>query len=740
MKRRSLAMIGMAMMTPAAGGYELGTHAFVSKVAFDASVLSPSNAKTVVPILGFDRLSETMPFSGFDLTATPLNRYWDDAPTGQVELETVIGSILRAPQNEEGKIFERLIASTYLPSTSRADFELRADAWVMRGAVREDDNDIGTLYSIGDRDADPRHTVFRAGRHFYDPVNERALTDGVTCFFFGCIRATEWAMGRSGVLDGPGTITADRENHYSWHDARNNYWWALTAKPALATTYGEMQRLNSGNRSMRWATTLKSVGQVIHLVQDMAQPQHTRNDSHGPPIAGLLSFSSRSDGTFEAYTEARLFLGLPPGGFESPFTHFDGNKLTSDNLPGLQLRTSSPYLTPSFSTPVEFFTTRESDESITARRGLSDVSNRGFFTSSTLPVNVTTGIPAQGPTAYLDPPNPDGSAFYEELPLETSLYADGSVVRMYQLVAPMPDVLDPNWNNQSGLFDDYSADGRMPLLAASQTRLGSDLIGSPTPETDSTKYTISYEVFTAMADAMLPRAVGYSTGLINFFFRGRLEVTPTAQNAFAVLNQGEPHTVDAEGYPRKPGGGIFGFEKVRLKVRNVSESITESGPATPAIPQTSGSGTLVAVARYHRNACYKPDMSGERVIAYAAPPTIGAITEPTCTAALPARTAYQEISVSAPIAISSSAGLPGGVGTGGNAPAAIEKLFDFSADPIPVNATDLFIQVVYRGQLGDEPDGIAVGTYDAREPTFVGIYNNTDYYWNVTMSEPPGWW
>ncbi|MGH8040593.1 MAG: hypothetical protein ACREPN_00940, partial [Rudaea sp.] len=53
---------------------------------------------------------------------------------------------------------------------------------------------------------------------------------------------------------------------------------------------------------------------------------------------------------------------------------------------------------------------------------------------------------------------------------------------------------------------------------------------------------------------------------------------------------------------------------------------------------------------------------------------------------------------------------------------------------IPVNATDLFIQVVYRGPMGDangqEPDAIAVGTLDVREPMFAAFWNNTDYFWN----------
>ena len=125
-------------------------------------------------------------------------------------------------------------------------------------------------------------------------------------------------------------------------------------------------------------------------------------------------------------------------------------------------------------------------------------------------------------------------------------------------------------------------------------------------------------------------------------------------------------------------------------------------------------GKLVAIARYHRNPCYKPDLSGERRVAYAPAAAFGVITEPVCPMGL--RTEFQEISVSAELPITAEADLPGG--RGGTAPASLEKVFDFSADPIPVNATDLFIQVVYRGQLGEETDGIAVANLDVQEPTF----------------------
>ena len=127
------------------------------------------------------------------------------------------------------------------------------------------------------------------------------------------------------------------------------------------------------------------------------------------------------------------------------------------------------------------------------------------------------------------------------------------------------------------------------------------------------------------------------------------------------------------------------------------------------------------------------DLPGERTMAYTAapPPALGVITEPVCPMGV--RTNYQEISVSAELPITAEADLPGG--RGGAAPASIDKTFDFSADPIPVNATDLFIQVVYRGQLGEETDGIAVGNLDVQEPTFFAAWNNTDYYFSETGNQ-----
>jgi len=231
MKRPVLCLILCVSAAAPTGAYEIGTHAYVTKLAVDASVLSPQHVQSIVPILGFQRLDADKTFEAeFNLTGSEA-MYFDNQPLPAISLESSSAAALarRKMQNEEGGVFARLIDFGYLPTAlTREDFEQRVDAWVMRGAVREDDNDVGP-YSIGDRDDDPWNVVFRAGRHFYDPINNRALSDaGIACITFGCRPAIEWMLGRTNVLSGPGTLDTTRENHFSWQDARDNYWWALT--------------------------------------------------------------------------------------------------------------------------------------------------------------------------------------------------------------------------------------------------------------------------------------------------------------------------------------------------------------------------------------------------------------------------------------------------------------------------------------------------------------------------------
>jgi hypothetical protein len=64
--------------------------------------------------------------------------------------------------------------------------------------------------------------------------------------------------------------------------------------------------------------------------------------------------------------------------------------------------------------------------------------------------------------------------------------------------------------------------------------------------------------------------------------------------------------------------------------------------------------------------------------------------------------------------------------------------FDFGASPIPFSASDLDIQVVFRGKLGNEEDAVAVSTLDVAEPQFFAVGNMTDWAYD-DMAVTPRW-
>lgn len=726
---------------PTVNAYEITTHALIADHAYRNSVLNPSKANSIAPALGFDRLDADYPFS----LTTPTSgvAYRDEvAVSNPASTLPPIAPYFRTPQQQERVVLEALTSRQLVPGASGQAVEQRIRSWLVRGAVREDDNDailpVVGWYSSDKRDPDPFGRLLRATRHFYDPFNDRAFDYPNYCATYTCVRSILWALGRTSPLD-PGSDADDtsRRNHFTWQDARNNYWWALVVKRDTAGDgYDFADSVQDGyERMVRWASMIKDLGHVIHLLQDTAQPQHVRNDAHGPPISVAWP-EGEADAAFEAFTDYRV-LGNRSDALEpllsgNPLRRMRDDTLpTENNLAAIRLGSSNYYPGAGgrvqFSTPVKFFTTRHvetgSDEaSLKSRRGLADLSNRSFFTSGTLPgfrecqpAGVSGCMPTASPT-YPLPPNDLTTSGYTEVLVPSGLRVHGRVVHLAEYTLPITDQVAPTYDQSSGTLAAYG--GKAPLVTKG---IWHDIMPDDLrPQyLQTTGYLLTYNNLRYMADVMVPRAVGYSAGLIDFFFRGRLEVMPIDQDIIAVMNQGDPHTVTSEGYVRQLANPTrtFGFEKVRLRVRNVSEDIVESGTGTVIPQSTGGAGSrLVAIAKYHRNACYSQDLSGERVRSYA-----GAITEPSCTN--PVRSQIQEVSVSAPLTI---------VAGELDSATPVEKLFDFSSDPIPVNATDLFITVAYRGKLGDESDGIAVGTYDVSEPTFVGFWNNTDYFWNGT--------
>ena len=150
--------------------------------------------------------------------------------------------------------------------------------WILRGAIREDDNTKETLQGTPQGD-EPGGVMDRVYGHFYDPVNDRGLTVGAVTVG---ARSPDWATVKGAIV--AGFSFGMRQNYYNLPSAREAMWRALTLKALEADgtlsnaveptnwTYNNKAEL----RNAYWATMFRAVGDMVHLVQDAAQPQHSR--------------------------------------------------------------------------------------------------------------------------------------------------------------------------------------------------------------------------------------------------------------------------------------------------------------------------------------------------------------------------------------------------------------------------------------------------------------------------------
>jgi hypothetical protein len=103
----------------------------------------------------------------------------------------------------------------------------------------------------------------RALQHFHDPLKSTPWSDaGLDLFVLSPFASSLiWAQDPASINGGSDA------NVYSWYAARQKYYEALTAN-------------NNELREELFAYTFKALGQVMHLVSDLAVPAHVRNDPH----------------------------------------------------------------------------------------------------------------------------------------------------------------------------------------------------------------------------------------------------------------------------------------------------------------------------------------------------------------------------------------------------------------------------------------------------------------------------
>jgi hypothetical protein len=150
--------------------------------------------------------------------------------------------------------------------------------WMMAGSIREDDEKFRFRARETPPQDDPSGNIDRPLNHFYDLHFDIPLW---AILQFGANRiplgnkTPEWAIeGKD--KDG------QHRNHFSIKDAKEAMFRAATLrtlengqlKPLQEPVYGSFYGLTEeGQRRAYWATVFKSLGNVLHLLQDM-QPQH----------------------------------------------------------------------------------------------------------------------------------------------------------------------------------------------------------------------------------------------------------------------------------------------------------------------------------------------------------------------------------------------------------------------------------------------------------------------------------
>ncbi|HEU5133721.1 MAG TPA: hypothetical protein VFU13_01135 [Steroidobacteraceae bacterium] len=283
---------------------------------------------------------------------------------------------------------------------------------------------------------------------------------------------------------------------YSYRDAQEHFFQALSSE-------------NPGIRVTRFGAMFQTLGHVVHHIQDMGQPQHPRNESH--ISEGILEDEAGS--WYELYTSL---------------------KYPDENPQGLQaLLANTPYnggAIPTFSTAREFWS--QPDVPGPHFRGMADFTARNYVGIGT---NFRVNVASDGSVSFLGDP---------DQPLPNGINRDGTPVYLQRVTAPLT-MYDGSVRSTSMRYVKGKVYDENISVIAERTQeriLASESIFLPAfaaGPLDATMATNSV-VFDDNYPVLLPRSSAFSSGLINHFFRGRLDLfrtTPTGTN-WSILNAG----------------------------------------------------------------------------------------------------------------------------------------------------------------------------------------------------------
>ncbi len=357
---------------------------------------------------------------------------------------------------------------------------------IMNGSIHEDDGFL---------------LLCRCKYHFYDPTNGR----GLNTFLLTAESSLNWGFNGGAALQG---------NEFSWTEAREYMYNALTA-----TTPEQ--------RNENFQLMFRSVGQIMHLVQDLASPAHVRNDLHLPVgLAGDL---------YEHYTFDKYDIAWTTG------------------YPTVKLSRFSDF----WNFP----------------KGLAVFTNRNFISQGT----------------NFDNFNSSGQLFYDS-PQIGHITTKTEFIRN-QFGVTVPVEVDYIGNSyQDSYTGETITNDRLTAFSVFDFEAQEIL--------NERVYSVNDFTMESAANILVRHAVGYSAGLLDYFFRGRIDMVkdPNTTGQYLIQNKtAEPMSGTFSLYYDDIGNNrllVASWSNVTVSPNGQSSSVTFKAPTSPQ-PKEKGKYILV---------------------------------------------------------------------------------------------------------------------------------------------------
>jgi len=283
----------------------------------------------------------------------------------------------------------------------------------------------------------------RSLNHFHNPLTDKGNWGGQSAILWATLPAGAQSVSPLA----------------SWNDVRAYYERALTDR-------------DKASREQWFALTFQGVGQLMHLVQDMSVPAHTRNDAH-------LLEDGYENWCKQVTKEITEYKSYAVYGSYTPFNNtlflipqlFDSNQYNGSN-PDITISSASI--------------------------GLSEYANANFFSGDTINASSFSHPQTDSKNKYVLPYIGPSGIYHREYYLKdcSGGYCETSNVKNHRGYLLSAVDLNDYWRMMHP-----NASASKPIIPILDTN-----------------------VYYDYAQLLIPRAIGYSAEVLKYFFRGKLHV------------------------------------------------------------------------------------------------------------------------------------------------------------------------------------------------------------------------